>query len=84
VLGFQQDGWTPRPEVRIVQSETGSRERATYEGTGETLDDAFLDAAERAVADSRDNIGRTFEVVRHTVTVDNPRISEHRVVINST
>jgi len=54
----------------------------SYEGRGETLDEAFLDAARKALDDDRDrNVGRQFVVIRHVVTVDNPRISEHRVAI---
>lgn len=60
-------------------------DRSTFEGVGETLADALQDAAERAVAADYDgNVGRDFELVRITVTVDNPRISQHRVVINPT
>lgn len=62
-----------------------SGERSSFEGVGETLADALQDAAEHAVAADREaNVGREFELVRITVTVDNPRISQHRVVINPT
>lgn len=67
-----------------MQRDQSGKSRATYEGTGETLEEAFQDAANRAVADSGDNVGRDFEVVRYVVTVANPRISQHRVVINET
>lgn len=54
----------------------------TYEGRGETLDEALVDAAGKALDDDFDrNRGREFIVVRHVVTVDNPRISEHRIDI---
>ncbi len=54
----------------------------TYEGCGETLDEAFVDAARKALADdSERNLGRQFVVIRHVVTIDNPRISEHKVDI---
>jgi len=54
----------------------------TYEGRGETLDEAFVDAASKALDDDRQrNLGRQFVVLRHVVTVDNPRISEHKVDI---
>jgi hypothetical protein len=53
----------------------------SYEGIGETLALALTDAATKAVEDSRDNVGRSFDLVRHRVVVDNPRISEHRVLL---
>lgn len=56
----------------------------TYVGKGETFEDALQDAAEVAVRDSRENIDRKFEVVRHTVIVSNPRISQNKVVISAT
>lgn len=63
--------------------EDGTRDENTYVGRGETLEQAFEDAAVRAIEDSRENAGRQFEVVRWVVTVDNPRISEHKVTINA-
>ncbi len=64
-----------------MQRDEQGRGGATYEGVGPTLDAALADAANSAVADSVDNVGREFDVVRHYVTVSNPRISEHRVVV---
>ncbi len=53
-----------------------------YEGRGKTLDEAFVDAASKALDDDYErNRGREFLVLRHIVTVDNPRISEHKVDI---
>lgn len=60
--------------------ETGGER--TYTGTGETMKDALQDAAEQAVADSRDDVGVEFDIVRHIVVVDNPRISQHKVTIS--
>lgn len=64
-----------------MQRDDHGRGGATYEGIGPTLDAAFEDAANNAVADSADNVGKEFDVVRHYVTVSNPRISQHRVVV---
>jgi hypothetical protein len=65
-----------------MQRDEQGRGGATYEGVGRTLDEAFQNVADNAVADSADNIGKDFEVVRYVVTIDNPRISQHRVVVN--
>lgn len=65
-----------------MQREEHGRGGATYEGIGRTLDEAFQNVADNAVADSVDNIGKEFDVVRHFVTVANPRIREHKVVIS--
>lgn len=54
----------------------------SYEGTGETLDKALTDAARKALADDSDrNLGRQFVILHAVVTVDNPRISEYKVVL---
>jgi flavin-binding protein dodecin len=61
-----------------------TKDGSTYVGVGGTLEEAFESAATAAVEDSRENVGRSFEVVRWAVTVDNPRISEYKVTINGT
>jgi len=53
----------------------------TFEGRGETLADALEDAAGRAVAKNVANVGKEYVVVQHIVTVSNPRISEHMIVL---
>lgn len=55
----------------------------TYEGCGKTEDLALIDAATKALdADYERNLGREFQIVEHYVTIENPRISEHRVKLN--
>lgn len=53
----------------------------TFEGRGETLAAALEDAAGRAVAKDAANIGKEYVVVQHVVTVSNPRISEHMILL---
>lgn len=53
----------------------------TYDGSGETLVDALDDAARKAIAANVANDGKEFVVLHHLVTVSNPRISEHKVVL---
>jgi hypothetical protein len=53
------------------------------EGSGETLRDALEDAAARAVEKNVANVGKEYVVLQHTVTVSNPRISEHKVVLGA-
>jgi len=53
-----------------------------FQGVGETIDKALEDAATKALDRDRvRNLGREFQIVRHLVTVENPRISEHRIDI---
>ena len=60
----------------------GNEAVRSYEGTAKTLDEALTDAARKALADDSDrNLGRQFVVLHAVVTVDNPRISEYKVVI---
>lgn len=53
----------------------------TFEGRGETLADALEDAAGKAVAKNVANVGKEYVVLQHIVTVSNPRISEHKIVL---
>ncbi|HET6682333.1 MAG TPA: hypothetical protein VFG75_01445 [Gaiella sp.] len=53
----------------------------TFEGRGETVADALEDAATKAVAKNVMNVGKEYVVVQHIVTVSNPRISEHKIVL---
>jgi hypothetical protein len=75
-------GRTSDTEGGSMQRDESGRGGATYQGVGRTLDEAFEDVANNAVADSVGNVGKEFDVVRWVVTVDNPRISQHKVVIN--
>jgi ADP-ribose pyrophosphatase YjhB (NUDIX family) len=68
----------------MMHEEKGWKDGDTYVGVGGTLEEAFENAATAAVRESRENVGRRFEVVRWVVTVDNPRISEHKVTISGT
>lgn len=55
----------------------------SYDGRGETLEEALTDAASQAIHDDiKRNRGREFVIVRHVVTVENPRISEHRITLD--
>jgi hypothetical protein len=53
----------------------------TFEGRGETLADALEDAATKAVTKNVANVGKEYVVLHHIVTVSNPRISEHLIVL---
>ena len=53
----------------------------TIEGRGESLLDALQDAADKAVAANAANVGKEYVVLYHVVTVDNPRISEHKITL---
>ena len=53
----------------------------TFEGTGETLHDALEDAATKAIGKDIANDGKEYVILSHTVTVSNPRISEHKVTL---
>jgi hypothetical protein len=51
------------------------------EGRGETLREALEDAATKAIGKNVANDGKEYVIVSHTVTVSNPRISEHKVTL---
>ena len=51
------------------------------EGRGETLHEALEDAATKAIGKNVANDGKEYVIVSHTVTVSNPRISEHKVTL---
>ena len=56
-----------------------------FEGRGETLDEAFESAAKKALDMDRERyLGKEFQVVRHVVIIDNPRIREHKIAIGVT
>jgi hypothetical protein len=52
-----------------------------FAGSGETLVDALEDAASKAVEKNVANVGKEYVVLQHLVTVSNPRISEHKIVL---
>ena len=53
----------------------------TIEGTGGSLAEALEDAARKAVDANAANVGKEYVVLYHVVTVDNPRISEHKITL---
>lgn len=52
-----------------------------FDGSGETLAEALEDAAQKAISKNVANDGKQYVILHHLVTVSNPRISEHKVVI---
>ncbi|HTK24756.1 MAG TPA: hypothetical protein VL264_11055 [Gaiella sp.] len=52
-----------------------------FEGKGDTLHDALENAANQAIEKNIANDGKEYVIVSHTVTVSNPRISEHKVTL---
>ncbi len=54
-----------------------------FNGHGRTLTAALNDAARAAITKDRANVGKEYVVLAHVVTVSNPRISEHKVVLGA-
>jgi hypothetical protein len=53
-----------------------------FEGTGPTLELAFKDAAEKAIAADKGNDHKVFQARIVSAEVANPKINEYRVEIN--
>ena len=56
-------------------------EKPTFKGRGETIEEAFTDAATKAINGGVPP-GTPLDVVRWTVVVSNPKVSDHLISVS--